>query len=108
MQDERHPRRVSRHRAERTITRGVPSSCSSSEEWFNMKTAGVIILIAGLLMTLYTGFTYVTKEKVVDLGVVEITKDNQHTVNWQPYIGIGVMVIGGAFLILARKKSLAN
>jgi len=73
-----------------------------------MKTAGVIILIAGLLMTLYTGFTYVTKEKVVDLGVVEITKDNQHTVNWQPYIGIGVMVIGGAFLILARKKSLAN
>lgn len=59
-------------------------------------------------MTLYTGFTYVTKEKVVDLGELEITKDNQHTVNWTPYIGIGVMVIGGAVLILGRKKSLTT
>jgi hypothetical protein len=47
-----------------------------------MKTAGIIILIVGLLMTLYTGFTYVTKEKVVDLGELEITKDNQHSVKW--------------------------
>jgi hypothetical protein len=73
-----------------------------------MKTAGIIILIIGLLMTLYTGFTYVTKEKVVDLGELEITKDNQHTINWQPYVGIGVMVIGGVILILGRKKSSTN
>ncbi|MCX6122811.1 MAG: hypothetical protein NTX44_14465 [Ignavibacteriales bacterium] len=71
-----------------------------------MKTAGIIILIVGLLMTIYTGFTYVTKEKVVDLGELEITKDNHHTINWQPYAGIGMMVIGGAVLILGRKKSL--
>jgi len=70
-----------------------------------MKTAGILILIIGLLMTLYTGFTYVTKEKVVDLGELEITKDNQHNVHWQPYIGIGMMVIGGVVLILDRKKS---
>jgi len=70
-----------------------------------MKTAGIIILIIGLLMTLYSGFTYVTKEKVVDLGELEITRDNQHTVNWEPYVGIGTMVIGGVVLILARKKS---
>ena len=69
------------------------------------KTAGIIILIVGLLMTLYTGFTYFTKEKVVDLGELERTKDNQHTVNWQPYIGIGVMVVGGAVLILGRKRN---
>jgi LPXTG-motif cell wall-anchored protein len=73
-----------------------------------MKTAGIIILIVGLFMTLYTGFTYVTKEKVVDLGEFEITKDNQHTVNWQPYVGIGVMVIGGALLLFGRKKSLTS
>ena len=69
-----------------------------------MKTAGIIILIVGLLMTIYTGFTYITKEKVVDLGELEITKDNHHTVNWQPYAGIGMMVLGGAFLVLGRKK----
>jgi len=73
-----------------------------------MKTAGIIIFIVGLLMTLYTGFTYVTKEKVVDLGEIEITKDNQHTVNWQPYVGIGAMVIGGGVLILGKKKPLTT
>ena len=73
-----------------------------------MKTAGIIILIVGLLMTLYTGFTYVTKEKVVDLGELAITKDSQHTLNWQPYVGIGTMVIGCVVLILGRKKSLTT
>ncbi len=71
-----------------------------------MKTVGIIILIVGLVMTLYTGFTYVTKEKVVDLGNLEITTDNQHSVQWQPYVGIGAMVIGGALLLLGGKKSL--
>jgi hypothetical protein len=73
-----------------------------------VKTAGIVILIVGLFMTLYTGFTYVTKEKVVDLGELEITKDNQHSVNWQPYVGIGIMVVGGVVLIFGRKKSLTT
>ena len=73
-----------------------------------MKIAGIIILIVGVLMTVYTGFTYVTKEKIVDVGELQITKDKEHFVNWQPYVGIGLMVIGGAVLIFGRKKSLAT
>jgi len=69
-----------------------------------VKTAGIILLVVGLVMTLYTGFTYVTKEKVVDLGKLEITTEDQHSVQWQPYVGIGTMVIGGALLLLGRKK----
>ncbi len=59
-------------------------------------------------MTLYTSFSYVTREKVVDLGELEITADRQHTINWQPYFGIGAMIIGGVVLFLDRKKSLAG
>ena len=73
-----------------------------------MKIAGIIILILGLVMTLYTGFTYVTREKVLDVGGLELTKNDHHDVNWQPYVGIGVMVIGGVTLMLSRKKSLAT
>lgn len=71
-----------------------------------MKKSGMIILIAGLLMTVYTGFNYVTTEKVVDLGELEITKDKQHTVQWQPYVGIAIMFIGGAILFVGRKETL--
>jgi uncharacterized membrane protein len=70
-----------------------------------LKTAGIILLILGLAMTLYTGFTYVTKDKVVEVGDLVITKDKEHSVNWQPYLGIGVMIIGGVVLIMSRKKS---
>ena len=70
-----------------------------------MKAVGILLLLVGLLMTLYTGFTFVTKEKVVDLGGIEITNDDEHTVNWQPYVGVGAMVIGGAVLLLGRRKS---
>lgn len=70
----------------------------------NTRTIGIIIIIIGLLMTLYTGFNYVTREKVVDLGSVEITADKEHTANWSPFIGIGVMVIGGVVFFYSRKK----
>lgn len=73
-----------------------------------MKLAGIILLVVGLLMTVYTGFTYITKEKVVDIGDLEITKDNSHTVNWQPYVGVGAMVIGAGVLLLGRKKALVG
>ena len=69
-----------------------------------MKTAAIIILIVGLLMTLYTGFGFMTKEKVLEIGDVEITKDKHHTAAWSPLVGIGVMVIGGALLVVAKKK----
>ena len=69
-----------------------------------MKKAGIIILLVGLLMTIYTGFTYFTKEKVVEIGKLEITKENQHSINWQPYVGIGIMIIGGVVLVLGVNK----
>jgi hypothetical protein len=70
-----------------------------------MKKLGLIVLVIGIAMTLYTGFSYITKEKVVDVGNLEITRDDHHTVQWQPYVGIGVMVIGGAMLFFSGKKS---
>ncbi|MFN0158337.1 MAG: hypothetical protein ACKVRP_09745 [Bacteroidota bacterium] len=73
-----------------------------------MKTVGIVIFVVGVLMTVYTGFTYITTEKVVDLGDIEITKDNEHSVNWQPYVGIGAMVVGGALFFLDKKKVLAT
>jgi len=70
----------------------------------NKKTIGIIIIVIGLLMTLYTGFNYVTREKVVDIGNVEITADKNNTVTWGPFVGIGVIVIGGVVFLAGKKK----
>jgi len=69
-----------------------------------MKKAGIVILIIGLLLTIFTTFNYFTREKVVDLGKVEITANKKHRVTWSPLVGLGVMAVGGVVLLVASKK----
>jgi hypothetical protein len=70
-----------------------------------MKTLSVIIFSIDLLKTIYTGFINISQEKVTELEESKKKQDNQPVVNWKPYIGIGMMVVGGAFLVLGRKKT---
>lgn len=73
-----------------------------------MKQAGIIILVIGILITIFAGYTFVTKEKVVDLGPLEITESKRHTFPIAPVVGIAVIVIGaGMFLIGYTKKNTA-
>jgi hypothetical protein len=69
-----------------------------------MKRLGIVLLIIGLVLTLITGFRFVTKEKVVDLGNLEITKSDPHKVDWSPYLGIGIMVLGGILLFVSPRR----
>ena len=68
-----------------------------------MKTTGIFIMLLGLGLTIFTAVSYFTKEKVVEIGTVEITRNQPHYLNWSPFIGLAVMVVG-AFLILQAKK----
>jgi hypothetical protein len=70
-----------------------------------MKTSGIIIILIGLVLTIVTAFTFFTKEKVVDLGSVEITRSKPHSLNWSPLIGIGIMGLGGIILWQSNKKT---
>ena len=69
-----------------------------------MKTAGIIIIVIGIALTIYTGITFFTKEKVVDIGRLEITRDKPHYLDWSPIIGIIVIGIGGVVLWQSSKK----
>ena len=69
-----------------------------------MKKAGIIIIILGLVLTIFTTITVFTKEKVVDIGDVKITRNKAHHFKWSPLVGIAVMGIGGVVLWQATKK----
>ena len=69
-----------------------------------MKTAGIIIILIGLGLTFFTGFTYFTREKVVDIGKIEIIKNKAHHFNMSLLVGIAVMGIGGGVLRQSYKK----
>jgi hypothetical protein len=69
-----------------------------------MKVTGIILIIIGFVLTIVTTFKFFTKEKVVDLGIVEITTEKPHEINWSPLLGVAVMGIGGLVLWNASKK----
>jgi uncharacterized membrane protein YidH (DUF202 family) len=69
-----------------------------------LKRTGIIILIVGLLLTLYTGLDYVTEKKPMDAEILQMKQDNRHDVNWQLLAGIGMMVAGGAVLVLGVNR----
>jgi hypothetical protein len=68
-----------------------------------MKNAGIIILIIGLALTLFTGFNYITKKKVVDIGELEITANQNHFVSWSPFLGVAMMAAGVGLYLYGKK-----
>ncbi len=67
------------------------------------KSVGFVLIVLGIIMMAYTGFNYVTTEKVVDLGPIEINKDKNHFVGWSPIVGI-VLLAAGVVVLLRNKK----
>ncbi len=65
---------------------------------------GIVLIAIGLLMIIYTGFNYMTNEKVVDLGPIEINAEKSHTVQWPPIVGV-VLIVGGIAVIVLDKKA---
>ncbi len=68
-----------------------------------MKTIGIVLIGLGIIMMIYTGFNYVTKEKVVDLGPIQINADKNHPVQWSPIVGL-VLIVGGIVVVAVDKK----
>ena len=70
----------------------------------NTKTIGFILIILGVIMMAYTGFNYVTTEKVVDVGPIQINQEKNHSVRWPSILG-GLLLVGGITIIVLDKKN---
>jgi uncharacterized membrane protein len=71
-----------------------------------MKPAGIIgiILIAiGILALAYGGFSYTTREKLIDAGPLQVSAEKKKTMPLPPILG-GLCLVGGIVLVLAGSK----
>lgn len=67
------------------------------------RNIGIVLIIIGTVMLIWTGITYTKKEKVLDVGPIEISADKKQTLNWPPYLG-GLLLIGGIVVLVTSKK----
>ena len=67
--------------------------------------AAIVLIVVGVLVLAYQGFNYTTREKVIDVGPIHATADEQKHVAISPILG-GLALAGGiALLVGAGKKS---
>jgi hypothetical protein len=69
-----------------------------------MKKAGILIVILGLILTIFTAITFFTREKVVDIGSLKISANKPHHLSWSPLIGVAIMGVGGVVILVSSKK----
>ncbi|PWS33524.1 hypothetical protein [Pedobacter paludis] len=67
------------------------------------KTVGLVLIIVGIAMLVWTGFSYTKREKVVDAGPIQISADKEKSVNWPPYAG-GIILVAGVIVFVTSKK----
>jgi hypothetical protein len=71
-----------------------------------MKMLGIVLIVVGVLALAYQGFTYTTRETVIDIGPIKATADRERTFPLPPVIGIAA-IAGGVVLLIAggRKRA---
>lgn len=68
-----------------------------------MKAIGIVVLVIGILMTVFTGFNLVTKKKVVDIGPLEVNKEEKTPIYWSPVTG-GILIVAGIVIMVIGQK----
>ena len=68
------------------------------------KTLGMILISLGVIGLAWGGFTYTTREKLIDIGPIHATREETHNVPLPPIAGAAA-VVGGVVLLVARRKA---
>jgi uncharacterized membrane protein YidH (DUF202 family) len=69
-------------------------------------TLGFALILVGILMAIYTGINFITTERVVELGPINIDRHENHLLHWSPIVG-ALFFIAGVILI-ARDRRLKS
>ena len=64
----------------------------------------IILIAVGVVAFAYQGITYTTREKVLDIGPVQMTTEKTKTIPLPPIMG-ALALVGGIVLLVMGKKS---
>lgn len=69
-----------------------------------MKILGALLIIIGLVGVLYGGLAFTRKDKVVDAGPIQITRDKKESIPIPPIAG-GLLLVTGVVLVMKSGRA---
>jgi hypothetical protein len=67
-------------------------------------TVAILLIALGVIALAYQGFTYTTREKIIDLGPIKASVNEEHTVPLPPIVG-ALAIVGGVVLLMRAKPA---
>lgn len=67
------------------------------------KTIGIILILIGIAMFVFTGFSFETEETVIDAGPLQLNTTKENNIDWPPYAG-GIAIVAGIVLLLVGRR----
>lgn len=71
-----------------------------------MKLIGIVLIVLGIVGLAYGGITWTTRDKVVDVGPIQVTRDKTQSLPLPPIAG-GVCLVAGVILLIAGGRQKA-
>lgn len=70
-----------------------------------MKGIGIALIVAGILGFVVTGISFTTQEKVVDLGPLEVQREEERNIPISPIASGGAVAIGIGLVVASRRRN---
>jgi hypothetical protein len=71
----------------------------------NLKVVGGVLLLAGIALSLYRGYTYLTDKPDINVGTIQLRLGREAPSNTPLYAGMAAIVAGGALLVVGISKA---
>jgi hypothetical protein len=68
-----------------------------------MRVVGITLIVLGLAGVVYGGITWTSKEKVVDLGPLQVSQEKKQSLPLPPVAG-AVCLVAGTALVLVKGR----
>lgn len=70
-----------------------------------LSLVGLLLVIVGVVALAIGRFSYTTEEKVLEVGPIVATADQEHTVHIPDIAGIAAVIAGIALLVVGRRRA---
>lgn len=68
-----------------------------------MKLIGIALVVLGLIALALGGFSFTTRERVIDAGPLKVDADKQHSFPIAPVAGVTAVVAGIALVVVGSR-----